>query len=296
MEQQASTITCKPPLLGVANNQRALRLFALVAVACIPALVGRDAVRSVSALFSLADSAHPYFVSAYAGTLYLWTPLVVASVCFLFLSPGLFLSLALNSAKGVGQWMTSGLALSLIVVSAAAGIVQLIIGSPLRGGAFAATVVGCALICFGFFLMRLAQGRLSSWPLSQSHASTILLSLIVVPLILLIALSPKFYWENFNGDGAHAFESARLLLVQALPFWPSSAGEIASFPGVTSMLFAFPTSWFIRLFGEVEAAARLPFLIYHMVLRSHLSSTAGQSLWASSSVCSYGLDLWCTLS
>jgi len=90
--------------------------------------------------------------------------------------------------------------------------------------------------------------------------------MVIVPLLLLIVLTPKFYWENFNGDGAHAFESARLLLVQPLPFWPASSGAIASFPGTVSMAFCFPASWFIRLFGEVEASARLPFLLYLVVL------------------------------
>jgi hypothetical protein len=90
--------------------------------------------------------------------------------------------------------------------------------------------------------------------------------MVVIPLLLLITLTPKFYWENFNGDGVHAYETGRLLLFQPLPFWHHSAGGVALFPGITSMLFAFPTSWFIRLFGEVEASARLPFLLYIIAL------------------------------
>jgi hypothetical protein len=90
--------------------------------------------------------------------------------------------------------------------------------------------------------------------------------MFAVPTLLLIALAPKFYWESFNGDGAHAYESARLLLARALPFWPSAAGDIAEFPGMTSMLFAYPASWFIRLFGELEVSARLPYLLYLVAL------------------------------
>jgi hypothetical protein len=86
--------------------------------------------------------------------------------------------------------------------------------------------------------------------------------MIVIPLMMLVALTPKFYWENFNGDGAHAYESARLLLFGTLPFWPPAAGGISTFPDIRSCLFAFPSSWFIRLFGEVEASARLPLLLY----------------------------------
>ena len=87
--------------------------------------------------------------------------------------------------------------------------------------------------------------------------------LVLTALVAYYALSPKLLFEAFNGDGAHAFESSRLLLRHALPFfWPDSAGPVAGFPGVTSMLFAFPNAWFLRLFGEVEFAARIPFLLY----------------------------------
>jgi hypothetical protein len=87
-----------------------------------------------------------------------------------------------------------------------------------------------------------------------------------IPVALLVTLSPKFYWESFNGDGAHAFEAARLLLTQSLPFWDSAAGDIASFPSINSMMFVYPLSWFIRLFGGIEASVRLPFLLFLSLL------------------------------
>jgi len=242
---------------------------AAIVLAWLPALLGRGAVRSAASLFPLADSANPYFVAAHAGILYVWAPLVVASACILFLSPGWFLSLALDTAKGAGEWLLHGFTLSLLVVSASAGVVQWLSGQPLRDGAFAATVVGCSLACLGFWLLRLARGRAGEWPLAGRFSGATL-SYLVVPLLLLITLAPKFYWEDFNGDGAHAFESARLLLAQALPFWDPAAGTIATFPGITSMLFAFPSSWFIRLFGELEVSARLPVLLYLVALHGTL--------------------------
>jgi hypothetical protein len=81
-------------------------------------------------------------------------------------------------------------------------------------------------------------------------------------VVLYLAFVPKFLWETFNGDGAHAFESARLLLVQAVPFWPQEAGAIAGYPGVTTFLSSYPSAWFVRLFGEVEASVRLPYLLF----------------------------------
>jgi hypothetical protein len=134
-------------------------------------------------------------------------------------------------------------------------------------------LVALSLACFGFTLVCLLRGRNLGWPLSQRLSwATVLLS-VLVPLLLLIFLTPKFYWENFNGDGAHAFETARLLLFQPFPFWDPSAGEISTYPGVTTMLFAYPASWFVRLFGEMEVSARLPLLLYITALYSAILGT-----------------------
>jgi hypothetical protein len=79
---------------------------------------------------------------------------------------------------------------------------------------------------------------------------------------VLVGFAPKLLWETFNGDGAHAYESARMLLHRTLPFWGPDAGAMASYPGVTSFLSSYPTAWFIRLFGEIEASARIPYLLF----------------------------------
>jgi hypothetical protein len=235
-------------------------------VTWLPVLFLNGALDSAASLFPLANSAHPYIVFEHALTLYILAPLEVLSAFILLLSPGLLLSIALNAAKGIGEWVLTGFTLSLVLVSAAAGTVQWIIGRPLKDTAFLTVIVGCSIACLGILIFRKIRGHNLVWPLAQPHWVTTVLSMLLVPVLILIVLAPKFYWENFNGDGAHAFESARLLLYQPFPFWDPLAGAITSFPGITSMLFAFPTSWFIRLFGEIEVAARLPFLLYLMAL------------------------------
>ncbi len=262
MTGELKTLVRGQTLNGIGIRPAFLGLFVIVTIGWIPALVGLDALGSASALYSLASSASPYYVPGHAGTLYLWTPLVVASACLLLMSPGLYLSLALDAAKSVGQWVLNGLALSILLLSLATAVLQAIRGAPIRSEAFVSVVVGCSVLSYGVLILRLLRGRVIDWPLDQPHAGFTTLSMVAVPVGMLIALSPKFYWENLNGDGAHAFESARLLLFQPLPFWSRSAGEIASFPGLTSLLFAYPASWFIRLFGEIEASARLPLLLY----------------------------------
>jgi hypothetical protein len=261
-----SAITFKTTQVNSTNYRSILYLFGIAATAWVHVLMDYTVVREVAGLYQLADSANPYFVALHAWTLYVRLPLLVMSTCVLFLSPGLFLSLALGSGRGFGHWLLKSFALSLVVVSAVAGIVQWVIGNPLQGVPFAVVVFGCTVVSFIFLLMRLTQGSVLIWPLTERHAYVTILSTILVPLLILILIMPKFFWENFNGDGAHAFESARLLLFQPFPFWDSSAGHVAHWPGMTTMLFLYPASWFIRLFGEFEASVRLPILLYLAVL------------------------------
>jgi hypothetical protein len=127
---------------------------------------------------------------------------------------------------------------------------------------FAAAVIALSLSGFVLLLVRIRQGSALTWPIKGRLEGLTLGSLLVVPAILLVTLAPKFYWESFSGDGAHTFESARLLLFQPLPFWSLASGEIAGWPGLTTMLFLFPTAWFIRLFGDLELAVRVPYLMF----------------------------------
>lgn len=235
-------------------------LIAAIAACWIPALVGADAIGKVGALFALADGPNPYFIPGQALLLYLWSPLVVASACVLLLSPGLFLTIALNGACSVARWIVTSIAASFVVVSVAAQAVQAAMGAPLVGSGFACVVIACSLACAGLMLARASRKALA-WPLSEPHAAATLASLVVVPILFLIVLTPKFYWENFNGDGVSSYESARRLLSHALPFWPTESGTIASFVGMKTFLSVYPNAWFLRLFGEGEASARLPYLI-----------------------------------
>ena len=238
---------------------RAARLVLCIAICWIPALVGAGAIGEVSALYPLADSPDPYFVPGHALLLYLWSPLVVASACILLLSPGLFLSIALNAARSVALWITSAFAASLVVVSVASQAVQAAMGRPLLGTAFVLVLVACSLTCAGLMLLRVR--RPTAWPLAEPHATPTLISMAAVPLLFLILLTPKFYWENINGDGAAAFESARVLLQHPLPFWTDAAGSISLYPGMKDLVSLYPPAWFMRLFGLVEASARLPYLL-----------------------------------
>ncbi len=247
---------------SLVNTGRVLRLVAILAVLWLPALAASDVVARAVHLYPLDGPASPPLAASTFTALYLWTPAVIISACILFISPGLLASLAVNQGKSLGRWVLYGFSLSLVILSLVTALVQGMAGQAPTGGRFAWLAAAVALVCGGAAVWRSRNGRLAAWPLPTSLEKATLASMVAVPLLVLAAMLPKFVWDNFNGDGAHAYESARLLLVQPLPFWPAGSGDISAFPGITSLLFAYPGSWFIRLFGELEVAARLPFLLY----------------------------------
>jgi hypothetical protein len=237
------------------------RLLAVLVLLWLPALVGRQAVGDAVNLYPLVFSANPYFHPEHALLLYLWSPLVALSACVLLLSPGLLLVAAYGAARNAGQWILHGLAVSIVLISAVTAALQSAMGSPPLGGGFVALVIACSAAAAAAMWRRQRREQIV-WPLSAPGSWTMIASMAVVSWALLVILAPKFYWENFNADGFESFEPARLLLRQATPYWPAAAGHMSSYPGFTSSLFPYPTSWFVRLFGEHEVCARLPFLLY----------------------------------
>ncbi|MGJ5813708.1 hypothetical protein [Paludibaculum fermentans] len=240
-----------------------LQSAALLALAAIPALVDSGAIAEAARLFPRASGPHPYFVPEHGRLLYLRAPLAALSSFLLCLAPGLFLAFAAGAAPRLDRWILSGFGLSLAVVSLCAGLVQSGMSHPLAGMGFFALLAGLSTVSFGIAWLR--AGRRSLVPeWTRGDLEAVLLSVVVL-WCLMAALVPKIYWEAFHPDGHQVLETSRRLLFHALPFWPPESGD-ASFPGFTTMLFAFPGSWFIRLFGDSEAAARVPLFFYLMVL------------------------------
>ncbi len=243
---------------GAATAGRVGAVAGVLALASLPAALFPGVIAQAAGLNALADGPHPYLVPAHALLLYGAVPVVVVSACVLLLAPGLLLALALGAAARLERWLLAGLALSLVMVSAAAAAAQGVLGRPLVGDGFVGVVAasGAAAAALAWVA---ARRRALALPFPRDRSG--LFPLLVVPALLTAALAPKLLWEVLNPDGADAYETARLLLHQPLPFWSPVAKTLVSFPGLTSMTFAFPASWFLRLFGEVEVSARLPFLL-----------------------------------
>jgi hypothetical protein len=249
------------------------RFLAILVLAWIPAFIGTGAVEAAADLLPVAMAGNPYFVPRHALLLYVWLPIVTISSFVLLLSPGLLLTLLVGEDLDLDRWILYGFGISLVLVSVAAGLVQAVAGAPLTGRAFAAVPAVLSVLAFIAADRRTRAGRSISLPRgADSHAA--IATYLVPAILLLVLLLPKFLWETFNDDGVHAFESTRLLLSGPLPFWDPEIGALSQFPGLSTMLFTYPASWFVRLFGTTEAAARLPFVLHMVVLTAAIVGIA----------------------
>ncbi len=249
------------------------RLMVLLALSWVPILLGTGAIASAGELYAVIEVGNPYLVPRHALLLYVWIPVVVLSSFSLVLSPGLLVVLALRPRIGMDRTVVYGFGVSMVLISVLAAAVQALAGVALTGVAFVGLVAGSALSAFGVLHFR-RRREPDSWSAAPSGSWRQLATFVAPPMILLVVLLPKFLWDNFTGDGAHGYEATRLLLSRALPFWNPDVGSMANFPGLTTMLFTYPASWFLRLFGEFEASVRIPFLLYLTVLYAGLMSVA----------------------
>ena len=232
---------------------------ALVAAA-LPVVLGLGGFREAAALFEVVERpGSPYFTAEAFVLLRLGLPLVALGAFVLLMAPGLLAVAALGSARSVADWLGQGFAVSLLAVSVGAALADALLAAPIRGGAFVALCL--ALSGMGVAATALRPGQsAATWALVTARPR-FFASTAVVSWVLLAILAPKLHWETFNGDGAHTFLAAKLILFQPLPFWPQEAGAISGFPGMTTYLCLYPASWFIRLFGEFEASVRLPMFL-----------------------------------
>jgi len=250
------------------------RLTLLLILASLPSFWAYEIGAATAGLFPQINVADPYLSWANPVLLYVTMPITVLGSVVLVMGPGMLAAIHFDHQLNLHQWLLRGFALSLLIVSLSAAAVQWMIGEPLVGGQFVIVVLALTVITGALLVVRAAFGFQVKSPYGSSHRGLVIATTVVVPLVFLIMMTPKFFWESFNGDGAHAYEATRLLLHQAPPFWPSGSGVVSAFPGMNTMLFVFPSSWFMRLFGAIEASVRLPFILYLVVLVSAIISVA----------------------
>lgn len=247
-----------------AEGRAAPRAMALTALAIVMAGLtiwfGLGTLRDTLMQWDLGQSAHPYFLPGHALSLYIVTPLVTLAAAFLFLTPGLILSAVFGREKHAAAWLVSALATTILVHIVATTGFQLLTGTNLKGHAYLSFVLALAVIGLLVAGLRLSQGAENRLRLEASGRDLWIGAGLF--LLTLILFAPKFYWENFSGDGSGSLQFARLYIHDLWPFWRPEAGPIKNAPGLTMLLFVFPESWFVRLFGEWEYSVRAALLMY----------------------------------
>lgn len=228
--------------------------------------IGVTTLPHLANLGALADSANPYLAPGHALFLYFWIPLATLAACFAFLAPGLLISLGLSKGSDqFGVWVLKGFAFSILIISLMIAGLHALIGGPIVGLVFALGLTGLTTACFAYAFRQNRKSKFS-WQFLDGRAPDIVLAL-VVPVLTLVLLSPKFYWEDFTGDGAQLFVGTLQYIQSGSPFWASDVdAELSSFPTLNALLQFFVSSTFMRLFGETAFAIRAVYLLGAMLL------------------------------
>jgi hypothetical protein len=227
-------------------------------------VAGAAIVGEVAGLYALGASSTPYVQPSFAALLYLLTPLVALSAFVLFLAPGGLLVLALGRCRGFAEWLVLAFAASLLLTVVLGTGLKLALGTPLVAPLYLGAWIGVGLLAAAWLLLRaFAQAGGLRWPFVGADLRRVAWACGAVWLGV-VALLPKLFWENFNLDGIEAFEFGRSLGTSLLPRWEIQDGVFGFYSNF--VLFAYPNHWFIVLFGPFEAAARLPYFLYLVVL------------------------------
>lgn len=269
-------------LVGGDQGQEYWKLLAcavFLMLGSLPALFGYSTIGRISRLVDLLIDRNLYFIPEQTWLLYIWGPVVVLSASLFFLSPALIALVTRPASCQVSNWIITAFGLALVINSLPMVIFQGVSGMPINGLAFIGVILVVFLLGLLFSFNRIRSGHRFEILYNQPGFRNTTLSMLVTPWLLLVGLAPKFYWESFNGDGAHAMEVVRLLGQRALPFWDPLAGEVASFPGLSSLLFAYPGSWYFRLFGEYEASIRFPYILFLVALFASLLALIEHDRW-----------------
>lgn len=223
----------------------------------VPHVIGMDA---------LADGPNPYFVLDQALLLYVWTPLVILAACVAFLAPGLLISLHLNQGQdSFGIWILKGFVWSIVTLPVMTLLLQLILGAPLSTMSFFLGLVALCLASLGLAWRTLNAPNLS-WDFVQERIPDLAMTFVVAALTIIV-LSPKFYWEDMNGDGAHLLVSTVNYVNGITPFWPyHTEVNLNGFPTPNALLQFFPSAWFVQLYGEAALSIRLVYVFSFIVM------------------------------
>jgi hypothetical protein len=191
-------------------------------------------------------------------------PVVVVSSFVLYLSPGAILAIVWGKARNVGEWVVFAFAFSLALTVALSTTAKVLFRPPVTSNTLLVLWLGATAVAWLFLGYRLNQAADLPCPVAGWTDVRRILWMVAAALVGVSVLLPKIFWENFNLDGIEAFEFGRSLTTHMLPYWELQDGVFGFYHNF--MLFSYANHWFITLVGPFEAAVRLPFILYLVVL------------------------------
>lgn len=224
----------------------------------------RDTIPAITHLYPDPAVSGAWFVPQHFWQLYLLTPLVVTASIITLLAPGLLIVVAGKWADSPGELMLQGFGLSYVLHFLTTSAAKTVSGGPLDSSHFLLLLSATLAITYGYLVLRARKAgavfRMFADPCNRAQ----LYWLFAIPFIFIIALLPVLFWQDLNADGFEAMEIGRTLSTAILPVFPTAAGTMGLGIGMVPM--AYPIHWFIMLFGPIEAATRLPMVLYSVVV------------------------------
>ena len=237
----------------------------LLAASWMILYIGEGIVPRVANLFPLQLPDLPYFQPTYGWLLYVQLPLVILASLVMFLTPGVLLMLAVGGAKHYTELVILGFGTSFLVHLFLTSAFKVTF-STMNQATFIAAEGGIGALAWAVLAWRRRAGAKIFSPCADKNDRRRILWSIAIPVVGLLALLPVMFWQDLSADGFGALESGRSLFGRLLPRWPEDVADGLLGLGIGMIPMAYPINWFITLFGLIEAAARLPILLYLPVL------------------------------
>ncbi len=250
---------------------------AIALLLALPSLIAPWVARAVDARYP-ASAEGPLTASLpEALLLYVVFPLAIVGATAAFLSPGVLLVAAFARTRALDQTLIWGTCVSVIGWAIISQIGDAVFG-VLIGNGFRWLI--WLTLLFTYLVCRRRVSRTAAtldW-LEASDVRAQLATGLVALIVVSALLAPKLAWDDPTGDGGHMFETTRRLVVAGTPFWPEYAGRnLFSFPGLSTVAFLYPASWFMRLLGEWDLSVRVPLVAYLAPLVAGLTALSRAS-------------------
>ncbi len=252
---------------SISNKNTKLILVSVLSYSIIAtlAIIGRPVVVKVAENYSLIFSDNPYFQPQLTGILYLLLPLVIFCGIALFLFPGVMVLIALGGDQRIAPFLIKATGLTLGLLLLCRLLFGLVFNLNINKYTFVGYLFSIGVAFVLISLYRISKEKPISIPVVGKENRRRIFWVLLLIFIGTVLLIPKLFWENFNGDGYELYRLGRSLYQSTTPVYLEWSPTLLA-ADLKMILPVYPIFWMIDFYGDVEATARLPILIYIPIL------------------------------